>query len=161
MVSAGPGSHRGLSGCMFRRQAAGGFEDPTRSKEFSGTRLPVASCSPGRRRAAKCGRLPPRTIYIRRPAMLKRLALISAVSALAMGAALAQSPAPPASTSTPMATSDMKTGNAQFIAAQKPDQWLASKFKGTDVMGTDNQKVGDVTDILFDKSGSKIDAYVV
>ena len=37
---------------------------------------------------------------------------------------------------------------------------MASKFKGTDVIGTDDQKIGDVSDILFDKSG-KIEAYVV
>jgi len=46
------------------------------------------------------------------------------------------------------------------VTAQKPDQWLASKFKGTDVLGADNQKSGDVTDILFDKDG-KIEAHVV
>ena len=43
---------------------------------------------------------------------------------------------------------------------QKPDQFLASKFKGTDVIGTDNKKIGDVADILFDKDG-KIEAYVI
>jgi sporulation protein YlmC with PRC-barrel domain len=96
--------------------------------------------------------------------MLKKLALISAVSAFAMGAAMAQSPAPsssPPSSSTPSASTEMKSGDAKFIAAQKPDQWLASKFKGTNVLGPDNQKVGDITDILFDKDGSKIEAYVV
>ena len=46
------------------------------------------------------------------------------------------------------------------VSQQKPDQWLASKFKGTDVVGADNQKIGDVTDILFDKNG-KIEAYIV
>jgi hypothetical protein len=49
---------------------------------------------------------------------------------------------------------------AAFVSSQKPDQWLATKFKGTDVLGADNQKIGDVSDILFDKSG-KIEAYVV
>ena len=42
--------------------------------------------------------------------------------------------------------------------SQKPDQWLASKFKGTDVIGSDDKKIGDVSDILFDKDG-KIEAY--
>ena len=45
------------------------------------------------------------------------------------------------------------------MTSQKPDQWLASKFKGTDVMGSDNKKIGDVSDILFDKSG-EIEAFV-
>jgi len=110
--------------------------------------------------------------------MLKKLALISAVSAFAIGTALAQSPNPPSSSSPsmsqdkPSATSQDKpsaattpsTGSgmksADFIAAQKPDQFLASKFKGTNVLGSDNQKIGDISDILFDKNG-KIDAYVV
>jgi hypothetical protein len=114
--------------------------------------------------------------------MLRKLALISAVSVFAMGTAMAQSPnttapnsTPPNATSTtkpntmaPSATSTTKddathatsASGGQFIAAQKPDQMLASKFKGTDVLGDDNQKVGDVSDILFDKSG-KIEAYVV
>src|SRR5262249_1462333 len=32
---------------------------------------------------------------------------------------------------------------------------------GTNVMGTDNEKVGSVSDILFEKDGSKILAYVI
>ena len=47
-----------------------------------------------------------------------------------------------------------------FVSSQKPDQWLASKFKGTDVVGSDNEKIGDVSDILFDKSG-KVDAIII
>jgi sporulation protein YlmC with PRC-barrel domain len=50
--------------------------------------------------------------------------------------------------------------SAKFVSSQKPDQFLASKFKGTDVIGTDDKKIGDVSDILFDKDG-KIEAYVV
>ena len=52
------------------------------------------------------------------------------------------------------------SGSAQFVSTQKPEQWLASKFKGTDVVGADNAKIGDVSDILFDKSG-KIEAFIV
>ena len=52
------------------------------------------------------------------------------------------------------------SGSAQVINSQKPDQFLASKFKGTDVIGADNEKIGDVSDILFDKSG-KIEAFIV
>lgn len=48
----------------------------------------------------------------------------------------------------------------QVLAAQKPDQWLASNFKGSDVFGADGKKIGSVADILFETSG-KIDAYVV
>jgi sporulation protein YlmC with PRC-barrel domain len=95
-------------------------------------------------------------------AHMKRIATLAAVSALMMGTALAQTPSsPPAQPSAPAATPAPSTsGSPQFIQTQTPDQFLASKFKGTDVMGADDQKIGDVSDILFDKSG-KIHAYVV
>ena len=48
----------------------------------------------------------------------------------------------------------------KIVSSQQPDQWLASKFKGTDVIGSDDKKIGDVSDILFDKSG-KIEAYII
>jgi len=92
--------------------------------------------------------------------MLKKLALISAVSVFAMSTALAQSPTAPAPTSPPAASTETKSGG-DFIAAQKPEQWLGTKLKGTNVTGTDNQKVGSVSDILFEKDGSKILAYVI
>ena len=56
------------------------------------------------------------------------------------------------------AAADVKS--PQFVSVQKPDQWLASKFKGTDVVGADNKSVGSVSDVLFNKDG-KIEAYVV
>ena len=43
--------------------------------------------------------------------------------------------------------------DAKFISAQSADQWVFSKFKGTDVLGPDNAQVGDVNDMLFDKNG--------
>jgi uncharacterized protein YrrD len=46
------------------------------------------------------------------------------------------------------------------VTTQSPDQFLASKFKGMDVVGSDDKKIGDVSDILFDKEG-KIEAYIV
>jgi sporulation protein YlmC with PRC-barrel domain len=112
--------------------------------------------------------------------MMKKLMLGTALSALLLSGALAQTPAPsssppPASKAdqatppvvnksdqaAPAPQADIKPGaKADIVATQKPDQWLASKFKGTDVLGADNKKIGDVSDILFDKSG-KIEAYIV
>ena len=70
--------------------------------------------------------------------MIKKLMITTAVAGLMISSAFA----------------------AEVIKSQRSDQYLASKFKGTDVVGTDNQKIGDVSDILFDKDG-KIEAYVV
>jgi sporulation protein YlmC with PRC-barrel domain len=93
--------------------------------------------------------------------MTKKLMLGAAIGALMVSGALAQSPTSPASSSpSPPAAAQPSGGKADIVMSQKPDQWLASKFRGTEVVGSDNQKVGAVTDILFDKTG-KIEAYVV
>jgi sporulation protein YlmC with PRC-barrel domain len=109
--------------------------------------------------------------------MLKKLMITTAMAALMIGGAAAEgvSPSSPAATPAPSATpapavtpapaaksTDMTApaSSAKFINSQRQDQYLASKFKGTDVIGSDDKKIGDVTDILFDKGG-KIEAYVV
>lgn len=92
--------------------------------------------------------------------MLKKLLLSTALSAAVAGAAFAQSPNTPSSSDPAPAAKSEGSGKTNFVSSQKPDQWLASKFKGTDVVGSDNQKIGDVSDILFDKSG-KVEAFVI
>jgi hypothetical protein len=42
---------------------------------------------------------------------------------------------------------------AEFVAAQRADQWVFSKFTGTSVVGPDNANVGAVSDLLFDRTG--------
>jgi PRC-barrel domain len=71
--------------------------------------------------------------------MLKTLVISAAVSALMVSGALAQS--------------DKPADSAKFIASQSTDQWVFSKFKGTDVLGPDNAHIGNVNDMLFDKNG--------
>jgi sporulation protein YlmC with PRC-barrel domain len=99
--------------------------------------------------------------------MMKKLMLGTALTAVMLSGALAQTPnpssPPPASKSDqamPATQAPQTAAKADFVATQKPDQWLASKFKGTDVLGADNKKIGDVSDILFDKDG-KIEAFVI
>jgi sporulation protein YlmC with PRC-barrel domain len=75
--------------------------------------------------------------------------------ALLTGPAVAQQ-SPPAPATPPAAAAT----KGQLITEQKPDQMLASKFKGTNVIGTNDEKIGDVSDILFEKDG-QILAYVV
>jgi hypothetical protein len=64
------------------------------------------------------------------------------------------------SAATPASPSASASADQKVVTSQTPDQLLASKFKGTDVVGADDKKIGDVSDILFDKDG-KILAYVV
>jgi sporulation protein YlmC with PRC-barrel domain len=101
--------------------------------------------------------------------MLKKLMITTAIGGLMIGSAFAaedmKSPAPaPAAKSTemthPSTAAAPAATSAKFVNSQRQDQYLASKFKGTDVIGTDDKKIGDVSDILFDKDG-KIEAYVV
>src|SRR5262245_44571667 len=100
--------------------------------------------------------------------MLKKLMMSTALSAAVATAAFAPTP-PSSSGDTPAAKSEPcsppaakaeDSGKMNFVASQKPDQWLASKFKGTDVLGADGQSIGDVSDILFDKSG-KVEALII
>jgi hypothetical protein len=42
---------------------------------------------------------------------------------------------------------------AKFVASQTADQLVFSKFKGTDVVGPNDESIGAVNDLLFDKSG--------
>jgi sporulation protein YlmC with PRC-barrel domain len=103
--------------------------------------------------------------------MLKKLMITTASLVLLSSAAMAQAPdqpksPPPAATtdqpktSPPAATTEKTADKNQVITEQKSDQLLASKLKGTNVMGSNNEKIGDVSDILFDKDG-KVLAYVV
>ena len=107
--------------------------------------------------------------------MLKHFMAVAAVSGLALTSALAQTTTPPAgssaspppavSPSTPSSPSASTTtpstaATGKFVTKQSSDQFLASKFKGTDVIGADDKKIGDVADILFDKD-KKILAYIV
>jgi sporulation protein YlmC with PRC-barrel domain len=85
--------------------------------------------------------------------MSRTLVVFAAVSGLIVSTALAQAPSGPA---TPPAAS----GSPEVVATQSTDELLASKLKGTAVMGSDDQKIGDVSDILFDKMGH-VKAYIV
>jgi sporulation protein YlmC with PRC-barrel domain len=82
--------------------------------------------------------------------MIRTLMAAAAVSGLMLSAALAQTSGAP----------NRGDANAQVITQQAPSQWLGSKLMGTDVIGANSEKIGDVSDVLIDKSG-KVDALVV
>jgi sporulation protein YlmC with PRC-barrel domain len=90
----------------------------------------------------------------------KTFIVFAAVSGLVMSAAFAQAPERPGeNTASPPADSS-KSGSSQIVDAQGRDEWLASKLRGTAVVGSDNQKVGDVVDILLDRNG-QVKAFIV
>jgi hypothetical protein len=92
--------------------------------------------------------------------MLRTIMAATAVSALALTSAFAQSTTTPAPAPSAATQSTAAVTHANFIARQAPDQWLASKFRGTDVIGAKDEKIGDVGDILFDKNGTIV-GYVI
>jgi hypothetical protein len=99
--------------------------------------------------------------------MLKHMMATTAIITLMIGGAAAQSAQQPSQSTMPPAQ-DRPAASApasgatspQFIHAQGADQWLSSNFIGTDVVGPDDNKIGDVTDLLFEKDG-KVVGYVV
>jgi PRC-barrel domain len=90
--------------------------------------------------------------------MLKTLMMSAAVSALMISGALAQTN-PPASSQTAKSEAT-ESKSPRFIQTQGTDHWVFSKFKGTDVLGPDDAKVGNITDLLFDRNG-KIEGLIV
>jgi PRC-barrel domain len=73
--------------------------------------------------------------------MVRTLLLTAAISGLMISGAWSQSA--------------INGGNegAKFVASQSPDQLVWSRFKGTDVVGPNDEIIGGVNDLLFDKSG--------
>ena len=77
------------------------------------------------------------------------LASIALVPALAQSNPPASSQ-PPAATATPSPTATKAQGNL----------WRASKLKGLNVYNEQNEKLGDISEILIDKSG-KVDGIII
>jgi hypothetical protein len=104
--------------------------------------------------------------------MLKTLLITTAVSGVMISGAIAQSqtpttPAPKEQSAAPKEQSAVPkeqstakdyaaASEAKFIPSQGADQWVFTKFRGTDVLGPDNASVGSVNDLLFDGTGKII-----
>jgi PRC-barrel domain len=54
----------------------------------------------------------------------------------------------------------LTVSSSQIIGAQGVDEWLASQLRGTAVIGSDNQRIGEVVDVLLDRNG-QARAYIV
>jgi hypothetical protein len=91
--------------------------------------------------------------------MIKMFLITTAVTALIGSSAMAQveTPSGAAQQKSPAASSEQQKSPAassnKFITEQHPDQWVFTKFKGTDVIGPDDASVGAVNDLLFDRTG--------
>lgn len=84
--------------------------------------------------------------------MLKRhLAVTTIAGMLLAPAAIAQTTAPSAAPATPAPATETMKPPPHNLAL--PGKWRVSKLMGVDIYGADNKKVGDVTEVVLDKSG--------
>jgi hypothetical protein len=101
--------------------------------------------------------------------MLKTLLITTAASSVIISGAIAQSqtpttPAPIEQSAAPKEQSTAKestsASESKFIPSQSTEQWVFTKFKGSDVLGPDNASSGSVNDLLFDRDGKIIGVVV-
>ncbi|HEY7299459.1 MAG TPA: PRC-barrel domain-containing protein [Xanthobacteraceae bacterium] len=94
--------------------------------------------------------------------MLKQVLIAAAASALLAGTAFSQTPQ--ASQPNDLAKAAQEAAQAQaqqHLAMQEmPNQLLASQLKGANVVDAQNQKIGSINDVLFNKNGNVL-AYIV
>lgn len=88
--------------------------------------------------------------------MLKRHFAVTTIGGVMLAAtAMAQTTAPsttaPSPSVTPAPATEAAKPAPQNLATQ--NRWRASKLMGVDIYGPDEKKVGDVTEVLFDKTG--------
>jgi len=92
------------------------------------------------------------------------MALLGSALLSAPALAQAQSPSQPASPSAPSATDSNAASStmsqSNWMTQEKPGQWRASKLEGLDVYNENNEKIGDISELLMDESG-KIEAVVI
>ena len=91
--------------------------------------------------------------------MLKTLLITTAVSGVIISGAIAQSETPAAPQAKDQSAAPKESASAseaKFITSQGADQWVFTKFRGSDVLGPDNARIGSVNDLLFDGTGKII-----
>jgi len=105
--------------------------------------------------------------------MRKQIALMATVAALAISPAMAQTTAPnqdmktapqaqpssPAPSGT-SSTMPRTTSGQKFVNTQTSDQWLASDMIGLNVKGQGDENIGEISDLLVDRSGNVLAAVI-
>jgi sporulation protein YlmC with PRC-barrel domain len=96
--------------------------------------------------------------------MHSKLLIGGLLSSVVIVSAFAQSApsAPPAQSSPPMATPApaSKPAETTMTSASQSGQWRASKLVGLNVYNEQNEKLGDISEILLDKSG-KVEGVII
>jgi sporulation protein YlmC with PRC-barrel domain len=90
-----------------------------------------------------------------------KLILAIAAASLMSSAALAQTTQPNAGTTATTVTATTTTVTAaSWMTQEGTGQWRASKMVGLNVYSEDNEKIGDIAELIVDRSG-RIEAIVV
>ena len=106
--------------------------------------------------------------------MRRHLALMATVAALAVTPALAQTTAPQPSQPAPQAQPSTQAPSGtttqspstqampaeKFVDMQTSGQWLASDLMGLNIVGSNNEAIGEVSDLLVDEDGNILAAVV-
>ena len=90
--------------------------------------------------------------------LLTKISISASLLALsALHAIAQQNPPTGVGASTPPPANPSATlDTGQFVTASRPHQWRATKLIGLDVLGADNEKIGDVSEILIDPEGNEV-----
>ena len=90
----------------------------------------------------------------------KHMAACLVATAFMAAPALAQTSSSGSSSSGSAASSSSASQSGQFMTHMNPDQWRGSKLVGVNIYGQNNEKIGDVNEVLIDRKGNA-DAIVV
>jgi len=85
------------------------------------------------------------------------MALTGALIALPVAA---QTSRPADQSPAPRATQQTSEAKAPALFEMKPGEWRATKLTGLNVYNPDNQKIGDISELIIDRNG-KVDAVVI
>jgi sporulation protein YlmC with PRC-barrel domain len=87
--------------------------------------------------------------------------IAAAAASLMSSAALAQTPQPNTNSTTATVTATTTTVSAtSWMTQEAAGQWRTSKMMGLNVYNKENEKIGDIAELIVDRSG-KLEAVVV
>jgi len=84
-------------------------------------------------------------------------ACLVATAALVSVPAFAQTSQPstnPSTTAPSAAMPSSSAGSTQFMTQMTQDEWRASKLVGLNIYGANNEKIGDVNEVILDRTGN-------
>ncbi|WP_114946997.1 PRC-barrel domain-containing protein [Microvirga calopogonii] len=90
----------------------------------------------------------------------KHLMMALLGTALLSAPALAQNQPATSSTSPNAAASAGSVSSGNWMTQERAGQWRASKIEGLNVYNNNNEKIGDISELLVDQSG-KVEAVVI